>query len=183
MAGDDATRGNALAGARQRQRMTQAHLARAAGVSERTVRRAERGAPLSDEVARSLCAVLGTDLSEVPRTCGGTPAAPASRRPMSPAELGYRLFSRGTFRWVGGVHPFLMGLPILLTLAGGGPVQALVVLACILCGVWAMYDAARRAGCTRVQAVEFLQGKRFVDGEPVEMDARVDALRALHAGA
>lgn len=46
---------------RAARRMTQAHLALAAGVSERTVIRAERGVPVAAESWRSICAALDVD--------------------------------------------------------------------------------------------------------------------------
>lgn len=45
--------------------MTQAHLARAAGVSERTLRRAERGGDVAPESLRAICAVLGVPAAGV----------------------------------------------------------------------------------------------------------------------
>jgi transcriptional regulator with XRE-family HTH domain len=50
--------GQVLHAARRRKRMSQEHLAAAAGVSVRTIRRAERGEQISDESLRSLCATL-----------------------------------------------------------------------------------------------------------------------------
>jgi transcriptional regulator with XRE-family HTH domain len=47
-----------LAAARKQRAMTQAHLADAAGISERTVRRAEQTGVVSAENLRALCAVL-----------------------------------------------------------------------------------------------------------------------------
>ncbi len=66
---------NALREARDRIRMTQAHLAAAAGVSERTVIRAEQGKPVSAESERALCAVLGLHLSAL---AGRKPGLPSS---------------------------------------------------------------------------------------------------------
>lgn len=55
------TQAEAIREARARARMTQEHLARAAGVSEKTVRRAERNERISHENLRALCAVVGLD--------------------------------------------------------------------------------------------------------------------------
>jgi len=52
--------------ARASARMTQRHLAAAAGVSERTVSRAERGDSVAAESVRALCAVLGLDAAALP---------------------------------------------------------------------------------------------------------------------
>jgi transcriptional regulator with XRE-family HTH domain len=64
-----------LRDARNALRMTQRHLAEAAAVSVRTVMRAEGGKDISDENARSLCAVLGMDVGTL-RT--GGPNTPVS---------------------------------------------------------------------------------------------------------
>jgi hypothetical protein len=48
--------------ARKAQAMTQTHLAIAAGISERTVRRAEQTGVVSAENLRAMCAVLGVHL-------------------------------------------------------------------------------------------------------------------------
>lgn len=53
--------GTAIRAARIAKRMTQAHLAAAAGVSEKTVRRAESGDRLQVENLRALCATLDLD--------------------------------------------------------------------------------------------------------------------------
>jgi DNA-binding XRE family transcriptional regulator len=57
---------NDIRQARIRGMMSQAHLAEVAGVSERTVKRAEAGDPISAETLRAIRAVLGDDLA--PRT-------------------------------------------------------------------------------------------------------------------
>lgn len=57
--------GLAIRGARLERRMTQAHLAGLAGVSEKTVRRAECGDRLQADSVRALCAALGLDASEL----------------------------------------------------------------------------------------------------------------------
>ena len=56
--------------------MTQAQLALASGVSQRTVRRAEAGQEISDESLRCICAVLGLDCS------GPEPGTPGILDPM-----------------------------------------------------------------------------------------------------
>lgn len=53
--------GLAIRTARLAQRLTQAHLAQAAGVSEKTVRRAEQGERLQPESVRAISAILGLD--------------------------------------------------------------------------------------------------------------------------
>jgi len=55
----------AIKSARHARGMTQEHLAKAAGVSERTVKRAENGGTLSDETLLALAAVLGMDISSI----------------------------------------------------------------------------------------------------------------------
>ena len=56
-----AEQGVAIRAARIAMKMTQAHLAAASGVSEKTVRRAEAGDRIGPESLRSLCAALGLD--------------------------------------------------------------------------------------------------------------------------
>jgi transcriptional regulator with XRE-family HTH domain len=51
---------------REQLRMTQEHLAEAAGLSARTVIRAEQGKVISAEAARALCAVLEMDIASLP---------------------------------------------------------------------------------------------------------------------
>jgi transcriptional regulator with XRE-family HTH domain len=58
---DITEQGLAIRTARLAQRMTQAHLAQAAGVSEKTVRRAEQGERLQPESVRAISAILGLD--------------------------------------------------------------------------------------------------------------------------
>ena len=58
-------RGKFLVTMRKAACMTQAHLARASGVSERTLRRAERGGDVGPESLRALCAVLGVPAAGV----------------------------------------------------------------------------------------------------------------------
>jgi len=57
--------GLAIRGARLERRMTQAHLAGMAGVSEKTVRRAEGGDRLQADSIRAVCAALGLDASQL----------------------------------------------------------------------------------------------------------------------
>jgi transcriptional regulator with XRE-family HTH domain len=52
--------------ARVRRRMTQEELAGAAGLSARTVMRAENGRSVSADAVKALCAVLGLDAAELP---------------------------------------------------------------------------------------------------------------------
>lgn len=56
--------------------MSQAHLAAAAGVSKRTVIRAEQGANIQDESLRCLCSVLGIDAAGLPPARKAEPATP-----------------------------------------------------------------------------------------------------------
>ncbi len=58
--------GEAIREARVAACMTQEHLAKAAGVSEKTVRRAERGDRISAENVMALCACLGLDAANLP---------------------------------------------------------------------------------------------------------------------
>jgi transcriptional regulator with XRE-family HTH domain len=167
---DTTVQAAALRAARTRARMSQRHLAQAAGVSDRTVRRAEAGLPISDEVTRSLCAVLAIDARGLGAT-GPTPPASHHLRPMQPVELGIRCFTHSLFRWVGGVHPVLF-LFWLLSLQGLRPdalhlfflMQALVhvLMLCIAskgCDTWSL-------------RLRFLQGRVFADGQPVELRER-----------
>lgn len=160
-------------------RMTQAHLSEASGVSVRTIRRAERGAPLSDEVARSLCAVLGVDVSELGAEVRRKhPGEPASRRYMRPGEVGTRLFVRSLFRWIGGLHPFI-GLQVaFMPVWSNGNAYTKALLPLMSAGsILLFYHSARRSGCSPREALEALQGKRFLDGIPVELDERAEELR------
>jgi len=78
--------GGLLRQARKRARMTQAHLAQAAEVSEKTVRRAEAGMPISAETYRALCSVIGTEHlshgADAGHSCG-TPERRVSSAPGS----------------------------------------------------------------------------------------------------
>lgn len=78
--------GLAIRGARLEKRMTQAHLAGVAGVSEKTVRRAEGGDRLQPDSIRALSAALGLDASEL-RT-------EAEMRPDVAAEINSALISQ-----------------------------------------------------------------------------------------
>ncbi len=62
--------------AREAARMSQAHLAAAAGVSKRTVIRAEQGANIQDESLRCLCSVLDIDASGLVPARKAEPATP-----------------------------------------------------------------------------------------------------------
>ncbi len=75
----DQTEGQAptLRKAREARRMTQAHLAQAAGVSARTVMRAENGDDVSPESLRAIFSVLRLD-AEAVEPAPGTPAPDAS---------------------------------------------------------------------------------------------------------
>ena len=64
--------------AREGRRMSQAHLAAAAGVSRRTVIRAEQGLEIQDETLRCLCSVLGVDACAVPARSEPEPVTPTS---------------------------------------------------------------------------------------------------------
>jgi transcriptional regulator with XRE-family HTH domain len=55
----------AIRQAREAARMSQAHLAAAAGVSKRTIIRAEQGLRIQDENLRCLCSVLGLDARDI----------------------------------------------------------------------------------------------------------------------
>ena len=57
--------GLAIRQARLARNMTQAHLAGLAGVSEKTVRRAEAGDGIRPDSVRALCAALGLDASKL----------------------------------------------------------------------------------------------------------------------
>ncbi len=174
----EARAGNALAEARRHLRMTQAHLAAAAGVSERTVRRAERGLPLTDEVARSLCAVLGVDVSLLGGTPPVAPVPLAPRRYVRPGEVGIRIFGRYVYAWIGGLHPLLgFQITLLPVWACGNHETKLLLPLMSLASAIMLYHSARQSGCGHGEAVEVLQGKRFVDGEPVELDERVNEYR------
>ena len=67
--------GDIIRDSRTKQRMTQAMLAQAAGISSKTVVRAEAGAPLSDEVLRAICAVLGLEVTDFPPSIWAMPLA------------------------------------------------------------------------------------------------------------
>lgn len=60
---EDVIQASTFVARRKALRMTQAHLATAASVSRSTIRRAERGLPVSYENVRSMCAVLGLDIA------------------------------------------------------------------------------------------------------------------------
>ncbi len=65
--GDDVTdAASLLKRTRESRQMTQAHLAAAAGVSSRTVMRAEKGEEISPESMRAICAVLDLDAASLP---------------------------------------------------------------------------------------------------------------------
>jgi len=72
--------------ARKRARMTQAHLAQAAEISEKTVRRAEAGTPVSDETYRALCSVLGLGAQDAPspEAMPSRPPVPVTATPVRP---------------------------------------------------------------------------------------------------
>jgi transcriptional regulator with XRE-family HTH domain len=73
--------GERLRVAREATRMTQSHLAAAAGVSKRTVIRAEQGANVLDESLRCICSVLGLDAATMAPPAGSLPAAGFPGRP------------------------------------------------------------------------------------------------------
>lgn len=56
---------NAIAQARTKKGWTQEHLASVAGISARTVQRAESLGALSADTAQSICAVLDLDLEDI----------------------------------------------------------------------------------------------------------------------
>lgn len=68
---------HAIRDSRARLRMTQASLAKAAGMSLNTVKRAEAGLPVQDESIRSICAVLGLDVVDFPRSSPSDGPPPA----------------------------------------------------------------------------------------------------------
>jgi transcriptional regulator with XRE-family HTH domain len=73
--------GLAIRTARLAQRLTQAHLAQAAGCSEKTVRRAEQGERLQPESVRAISAILGLDATALRSEADLDPrAAEAHRR-------------------------------------------------------------------------------------------------------
>jgi transcriptional regulator with XRE-family HTH domain len=178
-------RGKAFLDARRRLRMSQGHLAGAAGISERTVRRAERGLPLTDEVSRALCSVLGMDLAtlaaapEVPSANAGSPVP--GPREMVRSEFGVRMYTRSLTHWFGGLHPAILYPMVLLFLVGPPNRIALGILVGVPVALlmW-MFQSARQEGCTRREAIEFMQGKRFCDGMPVDLDGRLIALAKTH---
>lgn len=69
--------GVAIRTARIANRMTQAHLAAAAGVSEKTARRAEAGDRIGPESMRALCSVLDLDATTLSTEAECVPAAAA----------------------------------------------------------------------------------------------------------
>ena len=73
--------------AREARRMTQAHLAQAAGVSARTVMRAENGEDVSAESMRAICSVLGLDAEAV----DAPSPAEERKRKWSPVEATFAL--------------------------------------------------------------------------------------------
>jgi len=76
--------------------MTQAHLAQAAEISEKTVRRAEAGMPISDETYRALCSVLGLYAKDAPTPVSmpGQPAGNVTANHFRPAAS-VRFIMRG----------------------------------------------------------------------------------------
>lgn len=167
---DTTVQAAALKAGRARARMSQRHLAQAAGVSDRTVRRAEAGLPISDEVIRSLCAVLGIEARGLGAPASAPPE-PEPLRPMQPVELGIRCFTHSLFRWIGGVHPvlFLFWLLSLQTLRPGA-IHLFVVMQ-ILVPVLMVCIAGK--GCdTWSLRLRFLQGRVFADGQAVELKER-----------
>lgn len=108
---DNGTQGEWLRGRRSTLRRTQKWLAEAADVSERTVIRAERNDPVSDENLLAICSVLGLDPQDAPPSraavddpCGAVP------------ESGGRPVPEGTVGSSGGMSPgfaFLFVLPLL----------------------------------------------------------------------
>ena len=80
--------GVAVRGARVAKRMTQAHLASAAGVSEKTVRRAENGDRIGHESLRALCAVLDLDATSLGTEAECVPdAADEARRQLAQRKV------------------------------------------------------------------------------------------------
>jgi transcriptional regulator with XRE-family HTH domain len=137
---------------REAQRMTQEHLADAAGVSARTVQRAERGDPLSAEAARALCAVLGLDAAALPprpATAGtdeGGAVAPAGGLVRLMARLGK---STGAAEALGGLAGAAMaawGAARLADGAASGVDTALLGVGASLVATMAMDRAWRWAG-------------------------------------
>ncbi|GLQ16952.1 helix-turn-helix transcriptional regulator [Maritalea porphyrae] len=63
---------NTIAQARTKKGWTQEHLANVAGISARTVQRAETIGSLSAETAQAICAVLDLDLGEIAETSADT---------------------------------------------------------------------------------------------------------------
>ena len=163
---------SALRSARTSARMSQRHLAAAAGVSDRTVRRAESGLPVTDEVVRALCSVLGLDVRAVAAPSIAMPdMAPnlSRRRDLHDYELRQRWFLHCMSRPCGGLHPILFFVMLFTMLWFKGPSLAL-----FLAFATAMYLFSRKCGATRRQAILFLRGHAFADGEPVDIIARVE---------
>ena len=156
----------AIRAARKAARMSQRHLAQAAGVSDRTVRRAEAGLPIAGESALALCAVLGLDVSALGEVEVARPGSVPGRH-MPLYELDVRLFVHKLLGGVGGLHPVMLPLVLACTLWLGALSACILVLAAP-----AMYVFSRRYGATHAQAMGFVRGKSFADGEPVNLEGR-----------
>jgi transcriptional regulator with XRE-family HTH domain len=157
--------------ARNRAGMTQAHVAAAACLSVRTVRRAEAGEQIGFEARRSLCAVLGLLHSN-------RQDAPDVERHLSRKEVHLRYFSYVLFKRVGGLQPILCLTFLLLFFYAPVDVLALPILFPII--TLGAYFLARRDGRAHRQALDFVRGQRFFDGTPVDLERRADAMRASY---
>ncbi len=115
---DQASPSSVLRSARLSRHMTQEVLASAAGVSSRTVIRAERGDEISVENLRAICSVLGLDAMELVRRPDTEPAggavesvaAGAAPIHMRLAALGAKVFPR-LATWRFSVAAILMLVP------------------------------------------------------------------------
>ena len=101
--------GGSWKGLRARARMTQTHLAIAAGVSERSVQRLESGRRVGFETLRAVGAVLGADATPA------QPAAPQGRAPGPGPGWTDELVVRAVGMWMSGMG----GEDIALVLGSG----------------------------------------------------------------
>ena len=152
----------ALRAARKALRMSQGHLAQAACVSDRTVRRAEAGHALTDEVMRALCSVLNLDASNL-RPPDGAPPEPRARELMGP-EVHIRTFIYDVTKRVGGLHPltFLIILQWVLNVTWFTSFT-------LLAGIGMMWLFPRTHGATSAQSFLFMRGHAFADGSPTHV--------------
>lgn len=161
--------GKALREARRGQRMTQAHLALAAGVSERTVIRAERGVAVAAESWRSICAALGLDAAVTSVAVAPAPEAVASDLEGWRSDNGMRLWT-AVAALAGGCCVLAAGLALAAVADADTPTQATAGMAVAAASCASLAYVVSRV-LRYVGVANGIEQRRYaVDGREVVVD-------------